>query len=666
MHGRRPLETPFPAYRGEESYIFVCYSHEDAAIVFPELIALRDSGLNIYYDEGIAPGHEWTQELADAIDGCSRFLYFVSPSSVSSRHCRNEVQYALEKTKSLISVYLEPTTLPGGLQLSLGSAQAIMKYALGADDYKRKLAQTFEIRAPDVDAIGDPSSSITTRRSWPIAIAIVAVCLLIAGGIRWSSSGGPSEKAQPIQVNADSLPTLAVLPFANMSDDPAQEYFSDGVSEDILTALARQGTLVVRARQSSFFFKGQEVDPRQIANALDVSYLVNGSVRMHGDRVRVTVRLTDVVSNADVWSSRYDRDLVDVFAVQDEIAEAVSTELGAQFSRSKRRAVDINAYDAYLLGRHYFHRQAFQLAKETLLKAIEHDGSYADAHALLARVYGTESWNQPSNLQELVQLQHRHIKAALALEPEHPLALGLRANSPTYPIQTAIDELHKLVSRFPNDEGLLFFYSTKMRLIGRSDLELAILERQATVDPLAATCPIPKMTAHIFYGQTSDASRGLELCEAAGVPYPSGAVHIALLKGDLETAKQEASRPTPDWFAVPSIWQPISRGLLAYVQEDSDDIELALSPVVEAIESQTYFVQFWVALLRGETATASQHYASALDLGEPLAFYLIQGPALDEKLFPDFWGSDKHFQMLRAYGLDSESIPKLNIPAFPF
>ena len=108
------METPFAAYQGDESYVFVCYAHEDADVVYPEIMRLHGSGLNIWYDEGISPGHEWTQELADAIENSTQVLYFVSPSSVASRHCRNEVQYALEQEKALVTVYLEPTELPGG------------------------------------------------------------------------------------------------------------------------------------------------------------------------------------------------------------------------------------------------------------------------------------------------------------------------------------------------------------------------------------------------------------------------------------------------------------------------------------------------------------------------------------------------------------------------
>jgi TolB-like protein len=659
------METPFPAYRGDEPYIFVCYAHEDADAVFPELRALRDSGINIFYDEGIAPGHEWTQELADAIDGCSQFLYFVSPSSVSSRHCRNEVQYALDRTKTLVSVYLEPTTLPGGLQLSLGSAQAIIKYELGAEDYKRKLGQSFGVSPLVVNAVAASPSNGAFQRSRLKAIAIVAVSALIAGGIWWSSSDGPLEAVRPVQ--EESPPKLAVLPFVNLSGSSDQEYFSDGVSEDILRLLARQKSLIVRARQSSFFFKNRQIAPSEIAETLDVSYLVDGSVRTQGDQVRVTVRLMDVASNEDIWTNRYDRALADVFQVQDEIAETVAAELGAQFNTiGRNRAVDLTAYDAFLLGRHHYHLWAYDSASQYLLRAIEIEPSYADAHALLARVYATQAWNQPANLQELFELRDRHIASALRFNPTHPLALGLRANSPTYPIQSAIDELHELVSQFPNDEGLLFFYSTKMRAIGRRSLEMAILKRQTAIDPLVAQCPIPSLVANIFYGRLDEANREIKRCENAGVPVPIYSFQIALLEDDLDTARQEVKRSPADWRIVPRFWHPINAAMLAHAENDPEGVQLALSPVIEDIGNQTSYAKVFVALLQGHIENALQHYESALRQGEPLAFYFSQGSVLHRKLFPDFFDTEKYNQLLRMYGLDSESIADMSIPPLPF
>ena len=118
-------------------------------------------------------------------------------------------------------------------------------------------------------------------------------------------------------------PAIAVLPFVNMSGDPEQEYFSDGISEDIITALSKLRWFFVIARNSSFIYKGKAVHLKQIADELGVGYVVEGSVRKAGDRVRITAQLNDVATGSHIWAERYDRDLADVFAVQDEITEAI-------------------------------------------------------------------------------------------------------------------------------------------------------------------------------------------------------------------------------------------------------------------------------------------------------------------------------------------------------
>ena len=133
------MDRPFPAYKGDEPYVFISYSHEDNNTVFPEIQWLKDQGFNIWYDEGISPGSEWHQELADRIDGCSLFLYFVTPRSVRSEHCQREVHYAIDHGNQLLAVHLEDTELPGGVDLSLSSIQAIIRHELSDLDYRIKL-----------------------------------------------------------------------------------------------------------------------------------------------------------------------------------------------------------------------------------------------------------------------------------------------------------------------------------------------------------------------------------------------------------------------------------------------------------------------------------------------------------------------------------------------
>ncbi len=133
------MDKPFPAYVGDAAYIFVSYAHADADIVYPEISWLHEQGFNVWYDEGIEPGSVWRDELAKAIAGASLFLFFATPTSVERPHCRREVDFAVDREMPIITVYLEPTELPDGMQLSLSSVQAVFKYEEKAHEYRRKL-----------------------------------------------------------------------------------------------------------------------------------------------------------------------------------------------------------------------------------------------------------------------------------------------------------------------------------------------------------------------------------------------------------------------------------------------------------------------------------------------------------------------------------------------
>ncbi len=145
-------QPPFSAYVGEESYVFVCYSHQDRNAIFPELERLHAAGVNVWYDEGISPSSEWSEEIARAIDGCALFIYYLSEQSTQSRNCRNEVSYAVGRDKRLLSIYIEELDLPAGLNLSIGSSQGMFKYQMPESDYWSKLldAASSEVAAePD-------------------------------------------------------------------------------------------------------------------------------------------------------------------------------------------------------------------------------------------------------------------------------------------------------------------------------------------------------------------------------------------------------------------------------------------------------------------------------------------------------------------------------------
>ena len=188
---------------------------------------------------------------------------------------------------------------------------------------------------------------------------------------------------------------IAILPFDNMSDDKEQEFFSDGISEDIITELSRFRELHVKARISTFAYKGQRISIQEIGQKLEVSYVVEGSVRKAGNRVRVTVQMVDVESGSHIWAERYDRNLEDIFAVQDEITKSIVSVLPNRLRNAlseqvqRKSTANYSAYEYFLHGRWLFINTAGTDPKavEYLTKAIEIDPKYAQSHAVLANLY---------------------------------------------------------------------------------------------------------------------------------------------------------------------------------------------------------------------------------------------------------------------------------------
>jgi TolB-like protein/cytochrome c-type biogenesis protein CcmH/NrfG len=226
-------------------------------------------------------------------------------------------------------------------------------------------------------------------------------------------------------------PAIAVLPFNNMSDDPEQEYFSDGISEDIITALSKLRWFFVIARNSSFTYKGKSVHIKQVADELGVRYVVEGSVRKSGDRVRITAQLNDVATGSHVWAEHYDRDLTDVFAVQDEITEAIVAAIEPQIHaaedfRARRKAPNsLDAWDLVMRAlSHYWRvtRQDHLVAQALLEKAIAIDPDYGQALSVLStsHMFGVHlGW---ADIVTAAPIAERAALAAIQADSEDPWA----------------------------------------------------------------------------------------------------------------------------------------------------------------------------------------------------------------------------------------------------
>ena len=208
----------------------------------------------------------------------------------------------------------------------------------------------------------------------------------------------PNEPTQQIEPTPEltEKPSIAVLPLNNMSGDPEQEYFSDGITEDIITELSRFSTLYVVARHSSFAFKGEKVDIKEVAEKLNVQYVVEGSVRRSGNRIRITAQLIEARNGNHIWAERYDRELEDIFAVQDEITQSIVSVLPSRIQSSLRAQAlrkstqSFSAYDYFLKGLWIYDNSGGTdpTAITMIENAIEIDPSFALAHAWLAEIYG--------------------------------------------------------------------------------------------------------------------------------------------------------------------------------------------------------------------------------------------------------------------------------------
>ncbi len=227
-------------------------------------------------------------------------------------------------------------------------------------------------------------------------------------------------------------PSVAVLPFVNMSDDPSQDYFADGISEDIIVALSRMRWLFVIARNSSFAFKGRTVTIDGVARELGVRYVVEGSVRKSTDRVRITGQLVDAADRHQIWAQKYDGSLSDIFSLQDEITSAVAMTLSSEITMAEieraraKRPENFDAWDRYLHAlplMHRFEPEANARAKITLEEAIEADPEFVPPHVGLAWCYAQEAlhgWQKFGR--RSLELALHHARAAIALDPNDPRA----------------------------------------------------------------------------------------------------------------------------------------------------------------------------------------------------------------------------------------------------
>ena len=347
----------------------------------------------------------------------------------------------------------------------------------------------------------DRSQSITNVTGRKLDRSIIFVLVLALGYFAWDKFSAQSQTVTPVEptiveeVAIDK--SIAVLPFVNMSADANNEYFSDGLSEELLNLLAKVDGLKVAARTSSFKFKKSEADIGEIGRQLNVATVLEGSVRRSGNHARITAQLIKVDDGFHLWSETYDRELDNIFEVQDEIAKAIVDALklpllghDAKPLTSTATTDNFEAYDLYLLGRHHarvYSEEDFNRAIEYYLRAIEIDPSFAAAYSGLADgyIFLSDFGNMPQG--EAYQLARSAAEKALAIDPDSPEAhtsMGLLLNSLRHSGEAETHFLNALEVN-PNYVNALLWYCNNLNNQYRVSEGMGLVMRAMNVDPLS-------------------------------------------------------------------------------------------------------------------------------------------------------------------------------------
>jgi TolB-like protein/cytochrome c-type biogenesis protein CcmH/NrfG len=340
---------------------------------------------------------------------------------------------------------LEQLADPGGMCIQDAVYQSVPKRlpfeyeSLGEQEVKgfEEPVRAYRVALKSGMSIPSPDLRSDTRETKPVwrraAGAVVVLLIVVGGGFAWWQPWKPEFEPASVERMAFPLPdkpSIAVLPFTNMSGDPEQEYFVDGMTEDLITDLSKLSGLFVIARNSTFTYKGKSVKVRQVAEELGVRYVIEGSVRKAGSQVRISAQLIDATTGSHLWAERYDGSLNDIFSLQDQVLEKIVGSLALRLSENERERMAFRgtrsaaAHDLYLRGvfqESTFTREGSREAMRLYEQALSIDADYALPYARIANILELSARNGWSNdiqadLTEAVELTEK----AVALDPQNP------------------------------------------------------------------------------------------------------------------------------------------------------------------------------------------------------------------------------------------------------
>ena len=533
---------------GAKSTIFLSYSRADQKAALPVIAVLEAAGFSVWWDGLLEGGERFAKTTEAALENARAVVVLWSKTSITSHWVHDEATRGRDR-QCLVPLSIDGSEPPLGFRQFQVIDIAHVKGQANTPEMQKMVRAVAALHAQDIILPPPRQPAFISRR-----MALGGGAALILGGASlaiWKLD---------IFAPASAQSSVAVLPFANLSGDRAQDYFSDGLSEELRTTLSLNQQIAVAARTSSNRFKSQNLDVVKAASQLGVAHIVEGAVRRANDVVRISVQLIDGKSGKENWSQSFDRKMNDVFALQSEIANLVADGLAAEISTDGKTGKSSiggtkngKAYDAYLRGKALYNLAADEKSDRGALaqfdEAIRIDPEYASAHAAKSRVLTVIANNYVSG-QELKDYYARAIAAArnaIRLVPElaeAQAALGFVMFNGQLDIKGAEEPYRKSFQRgFGNADILSGFAIYAARTGKFADARQAI-KRAEKLDPLNPS--VFRNAGIVEYCDRKYEAAGAPLKTALSLNPKMTGVHqimadIALQSGDLATAKAEYS-----------------------------------------------------------------------------------------------------------------------------
>ena len=577
--------------RGTVADIFLSYNREDQAIARAFADGLTAAGFSVWWDFTLRSGEAYDEVTETALRTARAVVVLWSPRSVISRWVRSEATVAL-RSGTLVPVTIEACERPIMFELT----------------------QTADMTAWRGD---------TGDAAWRLLVADLHNFV----GREVLESRDLVAPAQPAAV-MPVMPVLAVLPFDNLAGGEEMRYFSDGIAEDILHGVARAQGLSVIGKTSSFQFRGADKTTRRIVAELKATHMLDGSVRRTGDRVRISAQLIDTGSQMTLWSDRYDRDLTDIFALQDEIAAAIAAALDAHFTPAKApAAIDPQAYDRYLKARAIYAQdmtsadldRCISLLTETVTRAPD----FAAAWGLLAMFRGLAlprgSYDEGETLRPAVEAAATR---ALTLDAESgPAYMALALLKPAF---SDYAEKRRFASRAfqmtAGDPAVAVFYAASLATTGELGEACRVLDELVKREPLSPY--YAALRAH-FYRSAGETVTARRIADEVCAAFPDSLIgrlvfgFITAYDGDLEGAAAIADAAPDDALRNLRLTTAFLRGARDRAAEEREDF---VREALTATFPIGFIVQAGMAAHAGEVDAAFDYLLGAIRETRPIAY----------------------------------------------